>query len=131
MPRFLSPDWLAAFATALAQAPVTTVDEPFEPFTVHVSVTDPPDGCVAGYSVAVAADGLRLVPAPADDPGDVVLQASEPTFAALQRGDRSAQEALERGELAVRGRLEHVRAARKALATLTDVGRSLRDESSG
>jgi len=62
----------------------------------------------------------------APTPGDLVFRTDYATAVALQRGELTAQEALESGRLEVRGRLDRVTGARKVLVALDDAAGELR-----
>ncbi len=126
MPLFLTPEWIAELATALAAVPLPT-HEPFPAFTLHHVVSGPgTPGAECGYAVTCDDSGFRVVVDTAPAPGDLVFRTDYATAAALQRGELSAQEALESGRLEVRGRLDRVTGARKILVALDDATRELR-----
>jgi SCP-2 sterol transfer family len=124
VPPFLSADWVAALATALAAAPLPPHDA-FAPFTLRQIVTGRPDGD-GGYGVSFSEDGIRVVDGGVPGPDDLVFTTDYATAVALNRGDLSAQEAIESGRLEVRGRLERIIGARKMLVALDDAARELR-----
>jgi hypothetical protein len=132
---FLSSEWISALTGALEAAAVPAHD-PFSPFALRHVVSGVPDaidgddrygndhdGC---YGVVVSDDGLRVVRTGAPAPGDLVFRTDYGTAIALNRGELSAQEALESGRLEVRGRLDRVSGARKLLVALEDAAQELR-----
>jgi hypothetical protein len=127
MPSFLSPAWVAALDAALASAPVPGA-EPFPPFVVGHVVTGAPAAAEAEYRITVSDQGMRArTDRGVDDPvADLVFATDYDTAAALNRGELSAQEALEAGRLEVRGRLDRITGARKLLLAITDAARGLR-----
>lgn len=126
VPCFLSPEWIVALGAVLADAP-PTVAEPFPTFTLRQLVTRP-DGTEVGYRIALSDEGIRVLPhaAGSDPPADLAFVCDYDTAVALNRGELSAQEALEAGRLEVRGRLDRITAARKVLVALGDAARELR-----
>ena len=131
MPRFLTPEWVAAYNDALAD---TTLPAPGPDsglaatdgrFTVAQNVSGSPDGDVR--LVMVAADGgLRfavtpLVPTGADRPDrgvpepEVTIALSYTDAVALATGALSPAEALNQGRIRVRGDLSVLVAGQQML----------------
>jgi hypothetical protein len=127
VPSFLSPAWIAALSAALADVSLPASDA-FTPFTLRQVVTGGPGGAELEYQVTLSARGIRVGPAPggSDPPADLTFASDYDTAVALNRGDLSAQEALESGRLEVGGRLDRITGARKMLVTLADAARDLR-----
>ena len=126
MPLFLTPEWIEALANTLAAVPVST-HEPFPAFTLHHVVSGPGTGSAdRGYAVTCDDDGFRVGTGASPAPGDLVFRTDYATAVALQRGELSAQEALESGRLEVRGRLDRITGARKVLVALDDAAGELR-----
>lgn len=125
MPPFLSTEWIAALAAAFADAPLPAHDA-FPPLTLHHIVSGGPGGTDSGYAVTCSDDGLRVVTGGVPASGDLVFRTDYATAVALNRGELSAQEALESGRLEVRGRLDRVTGVRKVLVALDDAARELR-----
>jgi hypothetical protein len=126
VPTFLSPEWITQLGVALDDA-LGDAPEPFPPFTVRQVVTDVPGAAEVAYEVTVSGSSVRLVapPLPADPP-DLTVVCDYATALALHRGERSAQEALEAGRLEVRGGLDRITGARKALLAIGDAAGELR-----
>jgi len=125
VPRFLSPEWIAALATAVGAVTLPAHDT-FVAFTLHQVVSDGPEGSGGGYGVTFSDAGIRVVAGGAVGTDDLVFTTDYGTAVALNRGALSAQEAIESGRLEVRGPLEHVTGARKMLVALDDAARDLR-----
>lgn len=126
MPRFLSPEWAAAFDAALRDV---TVPGPVDDaglaardgtFTVVQEVRGAPDGDV---TVVLAVDGgtlhLSLDAGVGHETsrGDVTIALSYEDAAALSRGELAAAEALTAGRIRVRGDLSVLVAGQQMLAT--------------
>ena len=125
MPRFLSPEWAAAFDAALAGV---TVPPPGDDaglaaadgrFTVVQEVRGVPDGDVT--VVLRAADGsLHVSVEPgigqAEAHGDVAIALTYEDAVLLSRGELAAAEALTAGRIRVRGDLSVLVAGQQMLA---------------
>ncbi|MGZ8752974.1 MAG: hypothetical protein ACXW1S_08325 [Acidimicrobiia bacterium] len=127
MPTFLSPAWIAALDAALSGA-ILADSEPFTPFTLRQVVTDRGSGTEFEYRVALSDQGIRVTPgtSESDPTAELDFETDYDTAVALNRGELSAQEALESGRLEVRGRLDRITGARKLLVALDDAARELR-----
>lgn len=141
MPTFLSTEWIAALARALAAVPLPAHGS-FAPFAVRQNVTgapfaDDPNGVgrELAYRIEFSHHRIGVVVDSTDGtegsawpgPGDLVVTTDYDTAVALNLGELSAQEALESGRLDIRGRLEQITGARKMLVALEDSARELRN----
>ncbi len=124
VPRFLSSEWIAALAGALGDVPPPDAGS-FVAFTLHQVVTGGPGECSAGYGINFSEAGIRVV-ADAIGPDDLVFTTDYATAVGLNRGDLTAQQAVEAGRLEVRGPLDRITGARKMLIALDDAARELR-----
>jgi hypothetical protein len=125
VPRFLSPEWAAAFDTALRDV---TVPLPGDDaglaasggrFTVVQEVRGAPGGDVT-VALEVADGTLHLTlwdgVGHADPHGDVTISLSYEDAALLSRGELPAADALTAGRVRVRGDLSVLVAGQQALA---------------
>jgi hypothetical protein len=125
VPRFLSPEWAAAFDAALddvivpGPGPDAGLAALSGTFTVSQEVRGGPDGDVT-VVLQVDAGTLHLTVRPGlghDDPrGDVALSLAYEDAAALSRGELAAAEALTAGRIRVRGDLSVLVASQQMLA---------------
>jgi len=124
MPRFLSPDWVAAFDAALGGVTVPGPDENAGlraldgRFTVVQQVRGTPDGDLA-LLLEVADGSLHLSLAGRNDPepaADVFVVLSYEDAAAMSVGALSPAEALTAGRIRVRGDLSVLVASQQMLA---------------
>ena len=119
MPRFLTPEWIAALdeaARAAAMPPEVRV-------TIQQIVTI--DGGDVRYHLVV--DGGRLRVHPGDAPGaDVTLVQTRAVAAALSRGELNAQQALEAGRLKLRGDVGRLARVGRTLTAVEDVFAAVR-----
>ncbi|MGO9028154.1 MAG: SCP2 sterol-binding domain-containing protein [Acidimicrobiales bacterium] len=126
MPRFLSPEWVAAFDAALDGV---TVAGPGDDaglaaiggvFTVVQEVRGAPEGDLT-VVLRVDAGALHLSLVRPDDGeeirGDVAISLSYEDAAALSRGELVAAEALTGGRVRVRGDLSVLVASQQMLAS--------------
>jgi hypothetical protein len=120
MPRFLSPEWIAALDAAAREAPVPAGVR----LTIQQIVTD--DGRdEVRYHLVLADGGLRVHPGEAAA-ADVILVQTRAVAAALSRGELNAQQALEAGRLKLRGDIGHLAREGRALTALEDVFAAVR-----
>jgi len=124
MPRFLSPEWVAAFDTALdgVRVPGPGDDAGLGAldgtFTVAQQVRGTPDGDLT-LLLAVSDGSLHLTLAGAGDPepsADVSVALSYEDAAAMSAGALSPAEALTAGRIRVRGDLSVLVASQQMLA---------------
>lgn len=133
MPRFLTPEWVAAVNAALDGV---TLPEPGPEaglaaadgrFTVAQEVRDTPDGDVR--LVLRAAEGaiaLELRPLDASEvPAEVTIALGYEDAAALSAGRLSPAEALTAGRIRVRGDLSVLAAGQDLLAAAREYTRAL------
>jgi len=131
VPRFLSPDWVAAFNEALDGAPL---DGPATGGSLvaaegHLRVTQlvsgvPPDGGLLATTLVVEDGRLRLERYPGGedpDPGappHVTISLAYEDAAAMSRGELAPAEALATGRVRVRGDLAVLVASQLLLGEL-------------
>lgn len=137
MPRFYSPEWVAAFNEGVAGLNPSSVDADASLVAAggHFSVTQvvhgapaPDEGAAADLVATLAVDDHRVslrLGEPADGPPDVTVALSWTDASALSRGELDAAGALAAGRVRVRGDLSVLVAAQALLAAaagrLTDL----------
>jgi putative sterol carrier protein len=119
MPRFLTPEWIAALDAAAREAAVPADVR----LTIQQIVTD--DGADVRYHLVLADGRLRVHPGEAPS-ADVTLVQTREVAAALSRGELNAQQALEAGRLKLRGDLGHLAREGRALVAMEDVFAAVR-----
>jgi putative sterol carrier protein len=119
MPRFLTPEWIAALDAAAREAAVPADVR----LTIQQIVTD--DGPDVRYHLVLADGRLRVHPGEAPS-ADVTLVQTWEVAAALSRGELNAQQALEAGRLKLRGDLGHLAREGRALVAMEDVFAAVR-----
>jgi hypothetical protein len=122
VPSYLSPEWLEALDVAARDV----VAEPDVTLTLQAIVHGGPAGDVI-YAIEVTSGTVRVTPDAHPTP-DVVLQQSYETAAAVASGRTNALEALQRGEIAIEGDVQRLRAAQPALSALDTAAADLRAE---
>jgi putative sterol carrier protein len=123
--EFLSAEWVATL-DAVVGATDTLADVTDEPFVLEQRVDLPGGGC-STHHLRLGPGRAHFVAGPADRP-DVALHTDLRTAIAIARGEVNAQQALSRGTLRVRGRLQALVGAGDALASLDDVFTTVRSE---
>lgn len=122
--RYLSPEWLAAAAGALAE------DDELRQVTADVdlvleqTVTDTPDGVVRWHVVLDHGD-TRLVTGPAPR-ADLRFHTTYDVAGAIARGQVAAPQAFVAGDLAVSGDLSVLTDQLRTLTALDDALRDIR-----
>ena len=124
MPRFYSPEWIAAFNEAVAGLDVAGVDTGASlaadsgSFTVLQLVRRPESGPEGELAVLlVVADGrLRLAAGAAGEAADVTVSLAYDDAVALSQGRLDPAEALGQGRIRVRGDLAVLVAGQALLA---------------
>jgi putative sterol carrier protein len=111
VPEVGSDAWIAAFADAVAGAPVGPAD-----LVVQQELTD----TGAAWHVVLDPGGARVVTGRHPEP-DVTFSQDATTARAVNRGQLSAQQAFVDGRLRVRGDVGQLSAAAAALAALPAV----------
>jgi|SRR5437588_8711718 len=120
MPRFLTPEWIAALDAAARGAAVPAGVR----LTIQQIVTDDAGGDVRYH---VVLDGGRLRVHSGEAPAaDVTLVQTREVAAALSRGELNAQQALEAGRLKLRGDIGHLAREGRALTAVEDVFAAVR-----
>jgi hypothetical protein len=123
--EFLSDEWIAALAGAVAAHPVDVATG--ECLVVEPVVRGVPGRDEVRYRIAFEGDGCEVTAAGVDDPpADVYLETDYPTAAALARGDMNAQAALADGRLQVSGDVARLAAHASALPRLGDLFAAVR-----
>jgi hypothetical protein len=139
VPRFLSPEWAAAFNEALGDVPESALGSldvadsllaSTRSFTVHQVVTGGPEGDVDAF-LRVADRSVTMVCPPStpeesrvpEDSGaafspDVTVTLDWDSAVALSRGDLSPTHALAEGKVRVRGDLSVLLASQHLLSHL-------------
>jgi hypothetical protein len=128
VPRFYSPEWVAAFNEGVAGLDPSVVDTDASLVAAggHFSVTQmiqgapaPPDGTPGDLVATLAVDGGRLsltLGDPVDGPADVTVSLSWADAGALSRGELDPAGALAAGRVRVHGDLSVLVAAQALLA---------------
>jgi putative sterol carrier protein len=120
MVRFLSSEWITALDAAAREATVP----PGVRLTIQQVVTDDGEGDVRYHLVL---DGGRLQVHPGEAAAaDVTLVQTRGVAAALSRGELNAQQALEAGQLKLRGDIGHLAREGRALGAMEDVFAAVR-----
>lgn len=121
MPRFASPEWIAALdAAARADGSLRgIVDAPMALAQVVDGEGD------AAWTLRLDPDGASVVPGRADDAA-ATITGDAATVAAIARGEESAQEAFLDGRLRLGGDIDALLAHAGALAALGDVFAAVR-----
>lgn len=124
MPRFLTPEWIAALDAAAREAAVPAGVR----LTIQQIVTgDEADGGGDDVRYHLVLDSGRLRVHPGDAAAaDVTLVQSRGVAAALSRGELNAQQALEAGRLKLRGDIGHLAREGRALTAVQDVFAAVR-----
>jgi putative sterol carrier protein len=122
MPRFLTPEWIAALDAAAREAAV--------PAGVRLTVQQIVTGVDAGgddvrYHLVLDEGRLRVHPGEAPA-ADVTLVQTRDVAAALSRGELNAQQALEAGRLKLRGDIGRLAREGRALTAVEDVFAAVR-----
>jgi hypothetical protein len=126
MPRYLSPEWLAAADAALAGDASLRAATAGLHLSVEQVVTGGPDGDVT-YHVAADDGAVRITPGRAAVP-TVTFTQDYATAAAVGSGALSAQGAFMTGRIRIRGELERLVAYSDAFSEIDDVLAPLRAE---
>jgi putative sterol carrier protein len=122
MPRFLTPEWIAALAAAAREAAVPAGVR----LTVQQIVTgDDAGGDDVRYHLVLDEGRLRVHPGEAPA-ADVTLVQTRDVAAALSRGELNAQQALEAGRLKLRGDIGRLAREGRALTAVEDVFAAVR-----
>jgi putative sterol carrier protein len=122
MPRFLTPEWIAALDAAAREAAVPAGVR----LTVQQIVTgDDAGGDDVRYHLVLDEGRLRVHPGEAPA-ADVTLVQTRDVAAALSRGELNAQQALEAGRLKLRGDISRLARRGKALTAVEDVFAAVR-----
>ena len=125
MALFLTPEWIAALDEAAREAAVPAGVS----LTIQQIVTDGDNGGDVRYHLVF--DGGRVRVHPGEAPAaDVTLVQSRDVAAALSRGELNAQQALEAGDLKLRGDIGHLARQGKALTAVEDVFAAVREATS-
>jgi hypothetical protein len=124
VPPYLSPEWIEA----LDRAADGIVAEPDVAVTLQVRVAGGPGGDVA-YAVTVAGGAVRVTSGESAGASVVLTQTYE-TAVAVAAGRTNALEALQRGDIAVEGDADRLRAAQPAFTALDAAAAQLRTETS-
>jgi hypothetical protein len=120
--RFLSPEWLRAFDTALRSDRELGARFLGSPIAIAQEIADSD----LRYVIVLDGDGGRVETARRDLPVDVTFVCDRATAAALAQGTLNAQRALTSGRLKLRGEVDRLGAAGAALAGLGDLLAGLR-----
>jgi SCP-2 sterol transfer family len=120
--RFLSPEWLRAFDTALRSERDLGARFVGSPIAIAQEVVD----AAVQYVIVLDGDGGRVEAERRDFPVDVTLVCDRTTAAGLAQGTLNAQRALTSGRLKLRGDVDRLGAASAALAGLGDLLADLR-----
>jgi putative sterol carrier protein len=122
MPRFLTPEWIAALDAAAGEAAVPAGVR----LTVQQIVTgDDAGGDDVRYHLVLDEGRLRVHPGEAPA-ADVTLVQTRDVAAALSRGELNAQQALEAGRLKLRGDIGRLAREGRALTAVEDVFAAVR-----
>jgi len=122
MPRFLTPEWIAALDEAARDLAVPAGVR----LTIQQVVTAAGEGGGEVRYHLVVDDG-RLRVHPGDAPAaDVTLVQSQEVAAALSRGELNAQQALGAGQLKLRGDIGRLAREGRALTAVEDVFAAVR-----
>ena len=122
MLRFLSPEWLRAFDTALRSDRELGARFVGSPIAIAQEVVD----AAVRYVIVLDGDGGRVEADRRDFPVDVTFVCDRATAAGLAQGTLNAQRALTSGRLKLRGEVDRLGAASAALAGLGDLLAGLR-----
>jgi hypothetical protein len=120
--RFLSPEWLRAFDTALRSDRELGARFVGSPIAIAQEIGDSD----LRYVIVLDGEGGRVEAARRDLPVDVTFVCDRATAAALAQGTLNAQRALTSGRLKLRGEVDRLGAAGAALAGLGDLLAGLR-----
>jgi hypothetical protein len=123
MVQFLTGEWIAALDEAAREATVPAGVR----LTIQQIVTGDGDGGEVRYHLVLDDGRLRVHPGDADA-ADVTLVQTRDVAAALSRGELNAQQALEAGQLKLRGDIGHLARQGKALTALEDVFAAVRTD---
>jgi len=121
MPRFLTPEWIAALDAAAREAAVPAGIR----LTIQQVVIDDGGGGDVRYHLVLDRGGLRVHPGEAPA-ADVTLVQTREVAVALSRGELNAQQALEAGRLKLRGDIGHLAREGRALVAMEDVFAAVR-----
>jgi hypothetical protein len=124
MADFLSREWISELDAA-ARASGAHVGSADARLTIEQVVRDAPAGEVR-YQIRFAAGTVRVVPG-ADEPADLVLVSDYASARGLHSGALSAQDALVRGGVKVRGNPDVLVRHSETLAALDDIFAEVRD----
>ena len=122
MLRFLSPEWLRAFDTALRSDRELGARFVGSPIAIAQEIGD----LDVRYVIVLDGEGGRVETKNRDYPVDVTFVCDRTTAAALAQGTLNAQRALTSGRLKLRGEIDRLGAAGAALAGLGDLLAGLR-----
>jgi hypothetical protein len=122
--RYLSPEWLAAAADAIAHDAGLQEAARDISLTLEQTVTDGPDGTVS-WHIVLDNGTTRLVPGRAPH-ADLRFTTTWPTACAIALGELAAPTAFMEGRLRVGGNLTLLIGQQQKLSTIHDVLGDLR-----
>ena len=122
VPLYLSQEWIEA----LDRAADGVVVEPDVAVILQVRIDGAPTGDVA-YAVTLADGAVRVTPGEAAGTSVVLTQSYE-TAVAVATARTNALEALQRGDIAIEGDADRLRAAQPALTALDAAAAAVRAE---
>jgi putative sterol carrier protein len=120
--RFLSPEWLRAFDTALRSDRELGARFVGSPIAIAQEIGD----ANVRYVIVLDGEGGRVETERRDFPVDVTFVCDRATAAGLAQGTLNAQRALTSGRLKLRGEVDRLGAASTALAGMGDLLAGLR-----
>lgn len=127
MVRYLSPDWIAAFAAAAEADEALRAASADAALAVQQIVTDGPDGAEIAYALETHRGTVKVVEGRIDDP-DVTFEQDYATARAVSCGELPAQEAFASGRLRVHGDLDLLMEHRDTFVGLDAVFAALREQ---
>jgi predicted lipid carrier protein YhbT len=122
--RYLSPEWLAAAADAVAHDTTLRRLAAEVDLTYEMTVADGPEGTVC-WHVTIRPDDVRLTPGPADR-ADLRFTTSWDVACAIARGEQAAATAFIDGHLRVGGDLSLLLHHQRRLSAVDDTLADLR-----
>lgn len=127
MPAYLSTEWLAAAATAVADDPVLQQLTTADSFVLQQEVTDATDPTTGTtiWHVVFSPESVELLPGAATSP-DVTLRCDADTAHRIHQGHESAQQAFMEGRLQLGGDPDALLRHQELLSSLTDALAPLR-----